>query len=136
MTAVKKFILFSLLMPVVLFLVTAGGAGGTVSEGSAAAEAAPVESAAFLPLSEEPLNGHWEFHPRVPDLAGVAGVQLRTQHHSRLHPARFCGDCPAVGRFLRLESGGTAGFRGVFEAVSPCPVRLAAAVEARAGPCA
>ena len=133
----KKFILFSLLALAALFLAWAGCAGNAVAECSCAApESVAVESAAFLPLSGEPLNGHWEFHSRLPDLSSVAGLQLRTQHQSRLHPARLCGDCPAVCRFLRFDAGCRAGFRGDVEGGSSCPVRLAAVIEVRAGPCA
>ncbi|UKI31727.1 MAG: hypothetical protein L6W00_29035 [Lentisphaeria bacterium] len=76
------------------------------------------------------------FTPRLPDLSSVAGLQLRTQHQSRLHPARLCGDCPTVCRFLRFDAGCRAGFRGDVEGGSSCPVRLAAVIEVRAGPCA
>lgn len=132
----KKFILFSLLALAALFLAWAGSAGNAVAGCSYTPESVAVESAAFLPLSEEPLNGHWEFHSRLPDLSSVAGLQLRTQHQSRLHPARLCGDCPTVCRFLRFDAGCRAGFRGDVEGGSSCPVRLAAVIEVRAGPCA
>lgn len=133
----KKFILFSLLAFAALFLAWAGSAGNAVAGcSSSTPESVAVESAAFLPLSEEPLNGHWEFHSRLPDLSSVAGLQLRTQHQSRLHPARLCGDCPTVCRFLRFDAGCRAGFRGDVEGGSSCPVRLAAVIEVRAGPCA
>lgn len=132
----KKFILFSLLALAALFLAWAGSAGNAVGGCSSTPESVSVESAAFLPLSEEPLNGHWEFHSRLPDLSSVAGLQLRTQHQSRLHPARLCGDCPTVCRFLRFDAGCRAGFRGDVEGGSSCPVRLAAVIEVRAGPCA
>ena len=133
----KKFILFSLLTFAVLFLAAAGGAENSISEcSSITTESVSVDSSAFLPLSEEPLNGHWEFHSRVPDLSGFAGLQLRTQYQSRLHPVRFCGDCPAVCRLFRFDAVRGVGFRGAAEVLSPCPVRLTAAIEARAGPCA
>ena len=132
----KKFILFSLLALAALFLAWAGSAGNAVARCSSTPESVAVESAAFLPLSEEPLNGHWEFHSRLPDLSSVAGLQLRTQHQSRFHPARLCGDCPTVCRFLRFDAGCRAGFRGDAEGGSSCPVRLAAVIEVRAGPCA
>ena len=132
----KKFILFSLLALAALFLAWAGSAGNAVGGCSSTPESVAVESAAFLPLSEEPLNGHWEFHSRLPDLSSVAGLQLRTQHQSRFHPARLCGDCPTVCRFLRFDAGCRAGFRGDAEGGSSCPVRLAAVIEVRAGPCA
>ena len=132
----KKFILFSLLALAALFLAWAGSAGNAVGGCSSTPESVAVESAAFLPLSEEPLNGHWEFHSRLPDLSSVAGLQLRTQHQSRLHPARLCGDCPTVCRFLRFDAGCRAGFRGDVEGGSSCPVRLAAVIEVRAAPCA
>lgn len=133
----KKFILFSLLALAALFLAWAGSAGNAVAGcSSTVTEPVAADVAAFLPLSGEPLNDHWEFHSRLPDLSGVAGLQLRSQHQSRLHPARFCGDCPAVCRFLRFDAGRRAGFCGVVEGVSPCPVRLATVIEARAGPCA
>lgn len=134
----KKYILFTLFTLVALFLAAAGDADNAVAERSSATVTEPVaaEVAAFLPLSGEPLNDHWEFHSRLPDLSGVAGLQLRSQHQSRLHPARFCGDCPAVCRFLRFDAGCRAGFRGDVEGGSSCPVRLAAVIEVRAGPCA
>lgn len=132
----KKFILFSLLALAALFLAWAGSAGNADAGCSSTPESVAVESAAFLPLSEEPLNGHWEFHSRLPDLSSVAGLQLRTQHQSRFHPARLCGDCPTVCRFLRFDAGCRAGFRGDAEGGSSCPVRLAAVIEVRAGPCA
>lgn len=133
----KKYILFTLFTLVALFLAAAGDADNAVAGcSSSTPESVAVESAAFLPLSEEPLNGHWEFHSRLPDLSSVAGLQLRTQHQSRLHPARLCGDCPTVCRFLRFDAGCRAGFRGDVEGGSSCPVRLAAVIEVRAGPCA
>lgn len=124
----KKFILFSILALAALFGAAAGAAGCPV------AETAAPESAAFQLPAGEPINGHWEFHARVPDLAGVAGVQLRSQNQPRPHTARFGGDAPALPRPFRFSVGSFAGFRGAAEAFSPCPVRLAAAIEARAGP--
>ena len=128
----KKYILFVILALAALSGAATGRAVGFSAAG-APAVSETVTAEALLPLDDEPINGNWEFLSRLPDLSGVAGIH-RLHQQPRSHSARFCGESPALSRPFRFSAGVHSGFRGVAAAISPCPERLAAAIEARAGP--
>ncbi len=130
----KKYILFVILAPAALFGAATGSTVGFSAAGApAVSETVTAEASALLPLEEVPINGSREFHAPLSDLSGVAGIH-RLHQQPRSHSARFCGESPALSRPFRFSAGVHSGFRGAAAAISPCPVRPAAAIEARAGP--